>query len=138
MMTSDAKTLVPSLIKYIESDLFTFKNISSSVTLVAPEYDILNNLAMWDVVVSYLPLKFYKIIDTIPDMIQVEEFDPKYIRNPKKCAYDKYKTTNMWRSLMILNRCPTIMDFNFKYIRYYNIEKFSNILSLLISRVQSE
>lgn len=138
MMTSDAKTLVPSLIKYIESDLFTFKNISSSVTLVAPEYDILNNLAMWDVVVSYLPLKFYKIIDTIPDMIQVEEFDPKYIRNPKKCAYDKYKTTNMWRPLMILNRCPTIMDFNFKYIRYYNIEKFSNILSLLISRVQSE
>jgi hypothetical protein len=93
---------------------------------------------MWDVVVSYLPAKFYKIIDTIPDMVQIEEFDPKYIRNPKKCAYDKYKTTNMWRPLMILNRCPTIMDFNFKYIRYYNIEKFSNILSLLISRVQSE
>ena len=138
MITSDAKTFVPSLINYIESDLFTFKNISSSVTLVAPEYDIINNLAMWDVVVSYLPAKFYKIIDTIPDMVQIEEFDPKYIRNPKKCAYDKYKTTNMWRPLMILNRCPTIMDFNFKYIRYYNIEKFSNILSLLISRVQSE
>ena len=138
MMTSDAKTLVPSLIKYIESDLFTFKNISSSVTLEASENDILDNPAMWNVVVSYLPLKFYKIIDTIPDMIQIEEFDPKYNRNPKKCSYDKYKTTNMWRPLMILNRCPTIMDFKFKYIRYYNIEKFSNILSLLISRVQSE
>jgi hypothetical protein len=68
-MTSDAKTFVPSLINYIESDLFTFKNISSSVTLVAPEYDIINNLAMWDVVVSYLPAKFYKIIDTIPATI---------------------------------------------------------------------
>ena len=138
MMTSDAKTFLPSLIQYIESDLFTFKNISSSVTLEASENDILDNPAMWDVVVSYLPLKFYKIIDTIPDMIQIEEFDSKYNRNPKKCAYDKYKTTNMWRPLMILNRCPTIMDFKFKYIRYYNIEKFSNILSLLISRVQSE
>ena len=138
MMTSDEKTLVPSLIRYIESDLFTFENISSSITLEASEKDILDNPSKWDVVVSYLPLKFYQIIDSIPDMVQIEEFDKKYIRNPKMCAYDRYKTTNMWRPLMILNKCPSIMDFNFKYIQYYNIEKFSNILSVLISRVQSE
>lgn len=138
MMTSDEKTLVPSLIKYIESDLFTFKNISSSVTLEALENDILDNPAKWDVVVAYLPLKFYDIINSIPDMVHIEEFDKKYIHNPKLCAYERYKTTNMWRPLMLLNKCPTIMDFNFKYIRYYNIEKFSNILSVLISRVQSE
>lgn len=137
-MTSDEKTLVPSLLKYIESDLFTFENISSSVTLEAPENDILDNPAKWDVVISLLPLKFYRIIDSIPNMVQIEEFDKKYIRNPKLCAYERYNTTNMWRPLMILNKCPTIMDFNFKYIRYYNIEKFSNILSVLISRIQSE
>lgn len=137
-MTSDEKTLVPSLLKYIESDLFTFENISSSVTLEAPENDILDNPAKWDVVISLLPLKFYRIIDSIPNMVQIEEFDKKYIRNPKLCAYERYNTTNMWRPLMILNKCPTIMDFDFKYIRYYNIEKFSNILSVLISRIQSE
>ena len=138
MMTSDEKTFVSSLIRYIQSDLFTFKNIASSVVLEANEKDILDNDAKWEVVVNYLPLKFYEIINSIPDMVHIEEFDEKYIRNPKLCAYEKYNTTNMWRPLMILNKCPTIMDFNFKFIRYYNIEKFSNILSVLISRVQSE
>ena len=139
MMTSDQKTLVPSLLKYIDSDLFTFDNISSSVTLVADEPDILgNDISKWDVVVSQLPLKFFNFINDISGISTVEDFDPKYIRNPKKCAYERYGSTNMWRPLMILNKCPTIMDFNFKYIKYYNIEKFTNILSVLISRVQSE
>ena len=139
MMTSDQKTLVPSLLKYIDSDLFTFDNISSSVTLEADEPDILgNDISKWDVVVSQLPLKFFNIINDINGISTVEDFDPKYIRNPKKCAYERYGSTNMWRPLMILNKCPNIMNFNFKYIRYYNIEKFTNILSVLISRVQSE
>ena len=139
MMTSDQKTLVPSLLKYIDSDLFTFDNISSSVTLVANEPDILDNdLSKWDVVVSQLPLKFFDVINDIDGISTIEKFDSKYIRNPKKCAYERYGSTNMWRPLMILNKCPTIMDFNFKYIKYYNIEKFTNILSVLISRVQSE
>lgn len=138
MMTSDEKTLLPSLLNYINSDLFTFDNISSSVTLVRPIDSSNISLAKWDVVISYLPLKFYQIIDSINGIYTIEEFDKKYIRNPKMCAYDRYDTTNMWRPLMILNRCPTIMDFNFKFIRYYDIEKFTNILSVLISRVQSE
>lgn len=137
-MTSDEKTLLPSLLNYINSDLFTFDNISSSVTLVRPIDSSNISLAKWDVVISYLPLKFYQIIDSINGIYTIEEFDKKYIRNPKMCAYDRYDTTNMWRPLMILNRCPTIMDFNFKFIRYYDIEKFTNILSVLISRVQSE
>ena len=124
MMDSDVKTLMPYLLKLIRSDLFTFKNITSSVTLEAPETDILDNPAKWDVVINMLPLKFFELIESINDMVSIEEFD------------EKYGTTNMWRPLMILNKCPTIMDFNFKYIRYYNIEKFSSILSVLISRAQ--
>lgn len=156
MMTSDQKTLVPSLLKYIDSDLFTFDNISSSVTLVANEPDIIGEyeinklisegkavdkssyISKWDIVVSQLPLKFFNVINDIDGISTLEPFDLKYVRNPKKCAFERYGSTNMWRPLMILNKCPTIMDFNFKYIRYYNIEKFTNILSVLISRVQSE
>lgn len=134
MMTSDEKSKVSSLLNYIDSDLFTFKNISSSVTLEAPEKDMLNEPAKWDLVVSMLPLKFFNLIASIDDMVEIEEFDKKYIRKPKLCAYERYNTTNMWRPLMILNKCPTIMDFNFKYIRYYNIEKLTNLLSVLISR----
>lgn len=137
-MTSDEKTLLPSLLNYINSDLFTFDNISSSVTLVKSNDQSNISIAKWDVVINYLPLKFYQIIDSINGMYTIEEFDKKYIRNPKMCAYERYGSTNMWRPLMILNRCPTIMDFNFKFIRYYDIEKFTNILSVLISRVQSE
>ena len=138
VMTSDIKTLVPSLINYIKSDLFTFDNISSNVTLEISVKDILDNdLSQWNVVISYLPLEFFDIIESIPEMITIEEFDSKkYLRNPKKCAYDRYGMTNMWRPLMILNKCPTIQDFNFKYIKYYNIEKFTNILSIIISRIQ--
>lgn len=137
-MTSDEKTLIPSLLNYIDSDLFTFKNITSSVTLIANEEDILNNLAGWQAVVTQLPLEFFDIINSIDGMTTTEKFDKKYIRNPKMCAYDRYGTTNMWRPLMILNKCPTIMDFNFEWIRYYDIDKLSNIISVLISRVQSE
>jgi hypothetical protein len=137
-MTSEIKTLMPSLINYIKSDLFTFENISSNITLEISTPDILeNDMSKWDIVISYLPLKFFNIIESIPDMIITEEFDDKkYLRNPKKCAYDKYGLTNMWRPLMILNKCPRIQDFDFKFIKYYNIEKFTNILSILISRIQ--
>ena len=138
VMTSEIKTLMPSLINYIKSDLFTFENISSNITLEISTPDILeNDMSKWDIVISYLPLKFFNIIESIPDMIITEEFDDKkYLRNPKKCAYDKYGLTNMWRPLMILNKCPRIQDFDFKFIKYYNIEKFTNILSILISRIQ--
>jgi hypothetical protein len=149
MMNSDEKSIVPALLRYIRSDLFSFGNISSNVKLTIPsETSIVKDNTIietsssdpsisWETVVSYLPLEFYHIIESYPDMVVVEEFDKRYIRNPKMCAYEKYGSTNMWRPLMILNRCPTIAQFNFdKFIRYYNITTFSNLLSVLISRVQ--
>lgn len=136
-MTSDEKTLVPSLIDYINSDLFTLDNISSSVVLSTNDNTPLQNKSQsWEAVISHLPLKFYRLIESYPDIYTFEKFDKRYMRNPKLCAYEKYDTTNMWRPLMILNRCSTIMDFDFEYIKYYNITKFSEILSLLIVRVQ--
>lgn len=139
MMDSDQKTLLPSLIEYINSDLFTLDNISSSTTLQVQTTDDAGNivLAEWDAIISLLPLKFFQIIESYPDMYTVEVFDKKYKRNPKLCAYEKYDTTNMWRPLMILNRCPSICRFDFQFIRYYNMAKFTEILSVLISRVQN-
>ena len=138
MMTSDEKTLNPSLIQYINSDLFTLDNISSCVTLTIPDgVSIDGSIEKWETVVNYLPLEFYKLIESYPNMYSIEEFDKKYIRNPKLCAYERYGLTNMWRPLMILNRCPTINRFNFEFIRYYNITEFSNVLSVLISRAKN-
>lgn len=143
MMASDVKTLVPSLIDYINSDLFTLENISSSVILQQQNDEYSNsqqddvNASQWEAVINYLPLRFYQIIESYPNMYTIEEFDKKYLRNPKLCAYERYDTTNMWRPLMILNRCPTISRFDFKFIRYYNIKTFSRVLSVLISRVQN-
>lgn len=140
MMNSDQKTLLPSLIEYINSDLFTLDNISTSTTLKVENTEADNTtitLSEWDAVISYLPLKFFQIIESYPDMYTTEVFDKRYKRNPKLCAYEKYDTTNMWRPLMILNRCPNIRFFDFKFIRYYNIAKFTEVLSVLISRVQS-
>lgn len=143
MMTSDVKTLVPSLIDYINSDLFTLENISSSVILQQQNDKDSNsqkddvNASQWEAVINYLPLRFYQIIESYPNMYTIEEFNKKYLRNPKLCAYERYETTNMWRPLMILNRCPTISRFDFEFIRYYNIKTFSRVLSVLISRVQN-
>ena len=138
MMTSDEKTLNPSLIQYINSDLFTLDNISSSVTLTIPDgVSIDGSIEKWETVVNYLPLEFYKLIESYPNMYSIEEFDKKYIRNPKLCAYERYGLTNMWRPLMILNRCPTINRFDFEFMRYYNITEFSNVLSVLISRAKN-
>ena len=140
-MNSDVKTIVPSLIEYINSDLFTLENISETVSLSNNNNNISSVSTIsentWDIVVSYLPLEFYKLIESYSNIYTIEEFDKKYIRNPKLCAYDKYGLTNMWRPLMILNRCPTITRFNFDFIRYYNINVLSNIISVLISRVQN-
>lgn len=138
MMTSDEKTLIPSLINYINSDLFTLENISSEVTLEVQKQE--NNeltIQQWGVIASLLPLKFYRIIESYPDIYTYEEFDKKYTRNPKMCAYERYGSTNMWRPLMILNRCPTITRFDFQFIKYFNITAFTNVLSVLISRVRN-
>ena len=139
-MDSEIKTITPSLINYINSDLFTLQNISSSVNLSTPSEidEISNDVKKWEVVVDYLPLKFYRVIESYPDIYTLEKFDKKYIRNPKMCAYERYGITNMWRPLMILNRCPSITKFDFEYIRYFNISKFTSILSVLISRVKAD
>ena len=129
-MTSDEKTSVSDLISLERSDLFTFQNITKSIKLTNPDSE-----QSWYAVTEMLPLEFYRIIEGIPNMYTVEKFDPKYIRNPKMCAYDRYGTTNMWRPLMILNRCPSITDFKFEYIRYFNIENFQKIISVLMSRM---
>ena len=69
MMTSDEKTLNPSLIQYINSDLFTLDNISSSVTLTIPDgVSIDGSIEKWETVVNYLPLEFYKLIESYPNM----------------------------------------------------------------------
>jgi hypothetical protein len=88
----------------------------------------------WEAVISYLPLEFFRLIESFPDMYTIEKFDVKYNQNPKMCAYDRYGTTNMWRPLMILNRCPSITRFNFQFIKYYNIERLTSVLSVLIAR----
>lgn len=151
-MTSDEKTTVPSLLKYIHSDLFTLGNISKSTILNVESDTLTSNQTTntfsnddsngyipdhrWETVIGYLPLDYYRMIESYPDMFYVEAFDKRYIRNPKLCAYEKYGSTNMWRPLMILNRCPSIVNFDFDFIRYYNITTFSNVLSVLISRQQ--
>lgn len=132
-MNSDQKTMISSLITLNRSDLFTLKNISSSVTLSVDDKE--NSMDKWNAIISYLPLEFYRIIESYPDMIVTEKFDKKYFCNPKLCAYDRYGMTNMWRPLMILNRCPNITKFNFHYIRYYNINRFIEVLSVLMARV---
>lgn len=91
----------------------------------------------WYAVIDYLPLRFYKMLESYPGIYNIEAFDKKYRRNPKLCAYDKYGLTNMWRPLMILNRCPSILQFDFDYIRYYDITRFSEVLSVIISRVKA-
>ena len=136
-MTSDQKTLIPSLINYINSDLFTLKNISKEITLSIQDKEDPSLMDQWNVIVSYLPLRFYQIIESYPDIYTYEEFDKKYIRNPKMCAYEKYGTTNMWRPLMILNRCPTINRFDFEFIRYFDINVLTKVLSVLIARAQN-
>lgn len=154
-MTSDEKTTVPSLLKYNSSDLFTIGNIAKSITVDLRNDEvrmILRNSEnvpyvpphRWEVVLNYLPLEFYRLIESYQlgnneRMYEIEDFDYKRYRcNPKKYAYDKYGITNMWRPIMILNRCANITDFNFKFIRYYNIQSFSKVMSVLISRVQHD
>lgn len=131
MMTSDEKTLLPSLLSYSKSDLFTIKNISSPATLKIETED---EIKKWDFIVTYLPMEFANMIESYPNMYNIEKFNKKYMQNPKMCAYEKYGITNMWRPLMILNRCPTIMDFNFDYIRYFNMNEFQKVMTVLISR----
>ena len=38
---------------------------------------------------------------------------------------------------MILNRCPTINRFDFEFIRYFDINVLTKVLSVLIARVQN-
>lgn len=132
MLTSDEKTLLPSLLSYTKSDLFTLKNISSPITLkIETDEDTFNK---WDTIITYLPMEFVRQIESTDGIYTIEKFDKKYSMNPKLCSYDKYGITNMWRPLMILNRCPSIMDFDFDYIRYFNMNVFQSTMSVLISR----
>jgi len=131
MMTSDEKTLLPSLLSYTKSDLFTIQNISTPISLKIDTDDVTKK---WDVIISYLPMEFVRIVENTNNIFTIEKFDKRYIMNPKLCAYEKYGITNMWRPLMILNRCASIMDFDFDYIKYFDMVKFQEVMSVLISR----
>ena len=134
-MNSDQKTTISSLIALNASDLFTLKNISSSVVLTIDDDN--NMMNKWEALISMLPLEYFRIIESYPDMIITEKFNHKYARNPKLCAYERYGMTNMWRPLMILNRCPNIARFDFQLIRYYNMERLTEVLSVLMARVNN-
>ena len=134
-MNSDQKTSISSLIALNASDLFTLKNISSSVVLSVDDED--NMMSRWETIISMLPLEFFRIIESYPNMITIEKFDRKYVCNPKLCAYERYGMTNMWRPLMILNRCPSITRFSFSFIKYYNVDKLAEVLSVLMARVNN-
>ena len=144
-MTSDEMTSISSLLRYINSDLYTIGNISESVTLTVPrtkeeqmvDYYIQPN--QWEAITKYLPLEFYEMLNsynTNGRLYRYEEFDHKYNYNPKRYAYDKYGLTNMWRPIMLLNKCPSILDFKFERIRYYDMTELTKIMSVLISRAQ--
>lgn len=146
-MTSDEKTSISSLLSYINSDLFTIGNISKSVNLSVPQTETEVNGYLppnqWEAVINYLPLEFFSLLESYnlintptTKMYDVEKFDYKYAYNPKLYAYDKYGITNMWRPIMILNKCPSIIDFNMEYIKFYNMTNFSKVMSVLISRMQ--
>ena len=134
-MDSEQKTTISSLIALNNSDLFTLKNISSSVVLSVDDED--NMMNRWEAIISMLPLEFFRIIESYPNMITIEKFDRKYACNPKLCAYERYGMTNMWRPLMILNRCPSITRFSFSFIKYYNVDKLAEVLSVLMARVNN-
>lgn len=145
-----------SLLNYINSDLYTIGNISKKVVLNVPPTEIISEELKskgwdwtppnkWETIIQYLPLEYFSLIESYNDrptdsrlkMYDIEEFDSvKYACNPKKYAYDKYGITNMWRPIMILNKCTSIVDFDFKYIKYYDINNFSRLMSILISRMQ--
>jgi hypothetical protein len=140
MLSSDEKTIVPSLIAYNNSDMFNLGNVGTSALLKCERMDTptSSSILTWETVVDYLPLKFYRLIESYANIYTTEKFDPKYIRNPKLCAYDRYGTTNMWRLLMILNRCPSANLFKFDYIRYYNISTLNDVISVIMARVQND
>lgn len=141
-MTSDEKTLLTSLKTYINSDLYTLGNISKSVTLQVPTREpIIDGYQppnKWEAVIQYLPLEFFDLLESYNDansiLYRMEKFDTKYTCNPKLYAYDKYGMTNMWRPIMILNKCPSITMFRFPMIKYYDLNVFNEIMSVLISR----
>ena len=144
-MTSDEKTSIASLLQYINSDLYTIGNISENITLTVPRdkndkmVDSYIAPNQWEIITKYLPLDFYEMLhsyNTNSRLYRYEDFDPKYNYNPKRYAYDKYGLTNMWRPIMILNKCPTILDFKFKRIRYYDMSELTRLMSVLISRAQ--
>ncbi len=142
-MTSDEKTSIPSLLSYINSDLYTIGNISESATLTVSQTEpMVNNYQppnKWEIITKYLPLDFYELLNSYNvggNLYRYEDFDAKYKYNPKLYSYDKYGITNMWRLIMILNKCPSILEFDFKRIRYYDMTTLSNIMSILISRAQ--
>lgn len=143
-MTSDEKTSISSLLEYINADLYTLGNISNSTTLRVPQTEAYLGAYLpptnWEVVLNYVPLEFFHMIESYNNtgkMYQIEEFNKeKYQCNPKLYAYDKYGVTNMWRPIMILNRCPSIMEFKFDYIKYYDINYFSKLMAILISRME--
>jgi len=144
MMTSEQKTSISSLMDYINSDLYAIGNISNTTTLTVPQTEQLRGTYLppnkWEIVLNYIPLEFFQLIQTYDEygnMINYEPFDQaKYKHNPKLYAFDKYGLTNMWRPIMILNRCPSILDFDFKIIRYFDIKNFSMLMAILISRME--
>lgn len=132
MMTSDVKTNLSSLINHQRSDMFSIDNISSLKT-VSIQGD--SNIE-FEVNMNLIPMEFYRLIESRPNMFTVEKFDKKFMYDPKGCAYARYGITNLWRPLLILNRCRSAMDFNLDRIRYFNIENLSDIMAILIGRKQ--
>ena len=56
----------------------------------------------------------------------------QYRFNPKKLSQDLYGTTEFWDTILILNDCKSIIDFDLDTIKVYDPNRFKRYLNEII------
>ena len=56
----------------------------------------------------------------------------KYVYQPKTFSQDLYETTELWDTILILNQCTSVIEFDLKTVKYYDPDKLKSYLNEIL------
>ena len=125
---ADIPSTITEQIETIEKYDISYRTLHGSAILHNKEDDSNIKIPFSSMIEKYKDF-LYEIIITSD---ATKEELAQYIFNPKKLSQDLYGTTEFWDTILILNDCKSIIDFDLDTIKVYDPNRFKRYLNEII------
>ena len=128
-MSFKIPSTVTEQISTIESMDISYRTLHDAAILHNKENDSTIRIPFASLIDKYSNY-LYEIIITLESDATTDLTVYRY--NPRKLSLDIYGTTEFWDSILLLNNCKSVIDFDLREIKIYDPTRFKDYLNEII------